>query len=387
MAGILFFAADLAETAQLRRIRSFARAGYGVSSVSMRKPGALQTVAADWPDLDLGTIANARLGRRIGLALTSLGKLWRHRRMIGQSDLIVARNIDMVLLALLARRMARRRVPVIYECLDIHRLFIGTGVKARLARWVERWVLKRVALLVVSSPGFMTHYFEPTQAYSGSWALLENKLWFDGPALPRPRAVTQRSGPLVLAWVGSIRCQASLDLLCAVAAGMGDRLRIEIRGVIHDHALRDFHRQIAAHPNIRYGGPYAYPAGLAEVYAAGDLVWAQDLWQAGSNSDWLLPNRIYEASWFGCPSIAVACTQTAARIAADGLGFIIDRADPASLQSLLDRLDRPTIAAVAGRILQLSDAGLMVQPAELHAIFYRAVGHAEPTAGELVTVQ
>jgi hypothetical protein len=37
-----------------------------------------------------------------------------------------------------------------------------------------------------------------------------------------------------------------------------------------------------------------------------DAVWAQDLWQSGANSDWLLPNRIYEASYFGCPSIALA---------------------------------------------------------------------------------
>jgi succinoglycan biosynthesis protein ExoL len=362
MANILFFAPDLAETAQLRRIRSFAKAGHGVSSVSMRK-GVVQV---DWPDLDLGKIANEQLRRRMLLALRGLGKLWRHRAQVRAADLIIARNIDMVVLALVVRVMCGRRVPVVYECLDIHGIFTGTGRKGQVARWVERFALARVQGLVVSSPGFMMGYFEPVQRYGGKWLLVENKLWFPGVALPRPIEV-DRAGPLVLGWVGAIRCQPSLELLCAVAGKMAD-LRIEIRGVIHDHALDDFQGRIGAHPNIHYGGSYAYPDGLVDVYGACDLVWAQDLWQRGANSDWLLPNRIYEASWFGCPSIAVAGTQTAAKIAADGLGFVIDAATPEALVGLLEGLSRERIGVVRRGILARPDSDFMLGQAEIDAV-------------------
>lgn len=363
MADIIFFAPDLAETAQLRRIRSFARAGHSVRSVSMRK-GPVQV---DWPDLALGEIENEQLGRRLWLALRGLGKLWGYRQQVARADLIIARNIDMVMLALAARWMCGRRVPVVYECLDIHGIFTGTGRKSRVARRVERFALARVALLVVSSPGFMTGYFGPVQGYLGRWLLLENKLWFPGAVMPRPAAVV-RQGPLVLGWVGAIRCQPSLELLCAVAGMMGDALRIEIRGVIHAHALDDFAGRTGAHPNIHYGGPYDYPAGLAGVYGACDLVWAQDLWQRGANSDWLLPNRIYEASWFGCPSIAVAGTQTAAKIAADGLGYVIDAAAPEALRGLLAGLTRQRIGVARQVILARPDADFALGEAEINAV-------------------
>jgi succinoglycan biosynthesis protein ExoL len=364
MANILFFAPDLSETAQLRRIRSFARAGHKVGSVSMRK----SVVRVDWPDLDLGQIANEQLGRRLRLALRGLVKLWAYRRQVALADLIIARNIDMVLLALAARFMAGRRVPVVYECLDIHGIFTGTGRKARIARWVERFALTRVALLVVSSPGFIAHYFGSVQGYRGRWFLLENKLWFPGPPLPRPAVTAGHAGPLVLGWVGAIRCQPSLDLLCAVAETMGNDLRIEVRGVIHTHALNNFQGRIAAHPNIHFGGPYDYPDGLAQVYGDCDLVWAQDLWQRGANSDWLLPNRIYEASWFGCPSIAVAGTQTAAKIEADGLGYVIDAATPEAMLGLLQGLTREKIAEVRNGILGRPDADFALADAEINAV-------------------
>ena len=364
MASILFFAPDLSETAQLRRIRSFSRAGNEVRSVSMRK-GPVQV---EWPDQNLGQIENEQLGRRLRLALRGLAKLWGFRHQVAQVDLIMARNIDMVMLALVARFMCGRRVPVVYECLDIHGIFTGVGRKARYARWVERFALARVALLVVSSPGFVDRYFSSVQGYRGRWFLLENKLWFPGEALPRPVAEVQRQGPLVLGWVGAIRCQPSLELLCTVAGQMGDALRIEVRGVIHDHALDDFAGRIARHPNIQYAGPYAYPDGLAEVYAACDLVWAQDLWQRGANSDWLLPNRIYEASWFGCPSIAVAGTQTAAKIGADGLGYVIDTATPEALAGVLRGLTRADIAVVRQGILARPDTDFALTEAEIDAV-------------------
>ena len=366
LASIIFFAPDLAETAQVRRIRSFVRLGHSVSSVSMHKGRDRQ--GATWPDLSLGQIADEQLGRRLLLALKGLRKLWQHRTRIRQSDLIIARNIDMVMLALAARFICGRRVPVVYECLDIHGIFTGVGRKGAVARWTERIALSRVALLVVSSPGFIEHYFGPTQKYGGPWVLLQNKLWFAGDPLSRPATPPLRYGPLVLGWVGAIRCQPSLDLLCAVAALMPDSLRIVIRGVIHDHALPGFQGRIAAHPNMYYDGPYTYPDGLAQVYGACDLVWAQDLWQRGANSDWLLPNRIYEASWFGCPSIAVAGTQTAAKIGDDGLGYVIDTASADALCNLLQSLTRDGIVRVQQGILRRPDSDFALGSAEIAAV-------------------
>jgi succinoglycan biosynthesis protein ExoL len=290
--------------------------------------------------------------------------------MFAGADMFVARNIDMVLLAWIARLTLPTRPPIVYECLDIHALMTAAGAKATLARWIERRMLARTALLVLSSPGFATHYFQARQGYSGRWFLLENKLWFPADPLPRPQAPTPRlSGArLVLGWVGAIRCAPSLDILLAAAAAAPDRLQIRIHGVIHRHALPDFDARIAALPNVTYAGPYSYPEGLGAIYDGCDLVWAQDLWQRGANSDWLLPNRIYEASWFGCPSIAVAGTQTAARIAADGLGIVLPTADADALLAALDALTPAALDRLRRSVLACPETALAQSPADVDAL-------------------
>ena len=134
-------------------------------------------------------------------------------------------------------------------------------------------------------------------------------------------------------------------MLAAVADALGDGIEVHIHGIVHYHALPDFDATIASRPNIILHGPYAYPDDLAQIYGGLDVVWAQDLWQTGNNSDWLLPNRIYEASWAGCPSVAVATTETGRRVSDDALGWVVDAPTPAALLGLLGGLDRAEIAA------------------------------------------
>lgn len=376
-ARIVFFASDLSETAQLRRIRSFASAGHRVSSVSMRKGWALLTDPPDWPDLSLGEIADEQLGRRLRIILGGLGPIWRARRSLADADLLIARNLDMLLLAWLARLMLWQRTPLVYECLDIHGIFTTDGAKGRIARLVERFLLRRAALLVVSSPGFITHYFAPVQRFGGDWLLLENKIWFPGPVIARPAIADNQpvaGRPFVLGWVGSIRCGPSLDLLLATSAQIGPGWRIVVRGVIHDHALPDFHARIAACDNVVYGGPYRWPDGLAEVYDGLDLVWAQDMWQGGANSDWLLPNRLYEAGWFGCPSVAVAGSQTAQRIAQDGIGHVIDNARPEALAALLSAQNEDSLLAARAAVLSRPAETFRLMDSEIDTLVKRVLG-------------
>ena len=369
---VIFFADDLSETAQLRRIRSIRAAGHDVSSVSLSKDARLHVAPPDWPDIRLGTIGEEQLGRRLLLLARGLARIWRNRHAIREADLLVGRNMHMAALCLIARRMAGRRIPVLYECLDIHSIFTGTGPKARFARWVERRVLARASLLVVSSPAFVSRYFAPVQGFTGRWRLLENRIWFEQAPAPRPAPAPPDEGPIRLAWVGAIRCRRSLELLLAAADALGPRLELHIHGMIHTHSLGDLEARISARPNVHYHGPYAWPDGLAPIYGAADLAWCQDLWQSAANSDWLLPNRIYEAGWFGCPSLACAATETGRTIEARGLGYTIPEATPEALIALLERLDRRALAARRTTVLALPDDLFRLTEAEIAAVVAEA---------------
>jgi succinoglycan biosynthesis protein ExoL len=352
-ARIEVFGFDVAEVSQIRRIRTMIALGHDVHSFTMRRQNMNVDFQPDWPNTHLSMTENENLLRRVAVIASSILKMAGHRARIRQADMIVARNLDMLAIAHVARAIAgATQVPLVYECLDIHGSLCGDNTKGRAMRAAERYLLNRCQMLVVSSPGFIREYFELKQNYRGPWALLENKL-AAGTALPaRPTTRPARSdgAPLRIGWVGTIRCAPSLALLAAVADHYGDKVQIVIHGVVHHHALPDFNATLAARPNMIAHGGYDYPQDLPRIYGDCDVVWSQDLWQRGNNSDWLLPNRIYEASWAGCPSLAVATTETGRRVADDRLGWVVDQPELDRLIALIDGLT-PEIAAARGMAL------------------------------------
>lgn len=364
------FGFDIAEASQIRRIRALRAIGCQVTSFCQRREGSPE-FTPEWPNVELGLVRHQDIkGRALGLG-HAVRRAMTQWRALAEADLIIARNLDLALIALAARRLAalragKRPAPLVYECLDIHDLMTAPGRKGQIMRLAERRVLANAALVVVSSPGFTEHYFRPVQGYHGPVALVENKLWLD-PARPmaRPQPAARPDRPVTIGLVGSIRCQASVDLLLRTADLMGDRLQVRFSGALHEHALTDFHAALARRPNAIWTGAYAYPAGLPEAYAACDLVWAQDMWQRGTNSDWLLPNRIYEASWCGCPSVALNSTQTGKRIAEAGIGWTIAAPEPQLLADLLDRLPVPALSEARARLLARPADDFVQSPADL----------------------
>jgi succinoglycan biosynthesis protein ExoL len=383
MARVVFFAFDIAEAAQLRRIGSIRALGHRVASVSFRRDNMRAGVGPDWPNLDLGPSSNNRyLLRLLRLGRAAL-RLWRGRDILGMSDVWIARNLDMVLLAVLMRRVSgQRQVRLVYECLDIHGLFTRADAVGAAMRWVERRMLARCDLLILSSPGFLDAYFRPVQGIKTPVAMLENKLWVGENPLPRPAhpRKADADAPFVLGWVGSLRCARSLEILAETARALGPSVDIVCHGAVHHHALPGFDDLLAAHPNIRHAGAYRYPDDLSDIYTGCDAVWAQDLWQAGGNSDWLLPNRIYEASYFGCPSIAVAGTQTGRRIAEDGLGFTVPEAEGWALVELIRGLDRRAVRDASERLLARPASDFRLSPGELAAALAPVLAPADPSA-------
>lgn len=366
-ARIEVFGFDGAEISQIRRTRALRAQGFDAQGFSLRRGGETPR-DIDWIDTDLGRTRPADLGDRACAVARAILRCAPHRARLRAARLILARNLDMLAIALAARAMAGAgRVPVVYECLDIHAALTGTGPRARAMRAIERRLMARTQLLVTSSPGFLLHHFRGAQRYRGPYALWENRIAAGADLPPRPRLRPRREGPLRLGWVGALRCAPSLRLLAGVATRMGAGVEIHLHGHLHHHALPDVAELLAAHPNMHHHGPYRWPEDLARIYEDLDLVWAQDLWQRGGNSDWLLPNRLYEAGWAGCPSLALTETETGMRIEDRGLGWTLSRADPATLAAWLERMPRAAITARRAALLARPEAEFVQSGEELRA--------------------
>ncbi|MEO1573817.1 MAG: glycosyl transferase, partial [Pseudomonadota bacterium] len=152
----------------------------------------------------------------------------------------------------------------------------------------------------------------------------------------------------------------TLDLLVGLAERFGERLRVRISGLVSYFLIPDFDERIAAHANIEFTGRYDWPVGLGEVYRAVDIVWAQELAWRGGNSDWLIPNRIYEASYFGVPSLAVRGTQTAQTIDERALGYVLTDAGVDTAAAFFETLSQETLASDRARLLERPDADFVL---------------------------
>jgi succinoglycan biosynthesis protein ExoL len=215
---------------------------------------------------------------------------------------------------------------MVYEVLDVQRIFIGESAVNRLFRWAERTLLRSCDLLVVSSPDFVSYYFAPRQSYSGPWRLLENKVSPEQFPHDPSRAMHPRppaAPPWVIGWFGRLRCMRSLEILCRIADTLGDRVLVRMRGLPSEedvpmHALK---AACASRTNLTYEGGYDSRRDLPNMYAGAHFAWCIDYLDAGANSDWLLPNRIYEGGLFGSLALARKGTATASKVEREGLGW------------------------------------------------------------------
>ncbi|MFN7180705.1 glycosyl transferase [Hyphomonas sp.] len=364
MTRIAFFGHDAADAAVRRRVKGFIGDGLDVTGFMMRRrdPGEL-----DWDNIDLGETRDGAFVQRIRQVFTGARIAAANKHKLAACDLIYARNLDMLACAFLAKRYAKLDTPVIYESLDVHRLLTRSDVIGAGMRWIEHALLKRTVGLVVSSPGFIRNHFE--KHYPGDYRafLVENRLTPDtdyGSRVCVRKSVAASPGrPLRLGWVGILRCQRSLNLLCALADQFPDQLEIRLHGLPARSEIAEFEPVIEARPNMTYFGRYRAPEDLSAIYDELDVVWAGDFMEAGYNSVWLLPNRIYEGGYYCTPSIAPAGTETAAWVARHACGFIIDEPLDETLPELIRTLiaDRESIAGYAGALSKLPE-DTFIQP-------------------------
>lgn len=361
MTRIAFFGHDVADAAVRRRVRGFQDDGFQVTGFMMRRR---EPLAQEWDNIDLGQTHDGAFLQRIRQVFRGARIAAASSEKLSSADVIYARNLDMLACAFLAKRRAKLATPVIYECLDVHRLLCRQDVIGKGLRALEGWLLKRSDALVVSSPAYLTQHFE--RYYPGMFEayLIENRL--SGHANYGVRTAGAGSDPagrLRLGWVGNLRCRRSLDLLCQVADRFGGQVEVKLHGVPALSEIPDFEAKVAARPNMSFYGRYRSPEDLPGIYSGLDVVWSGDFMEAGLNSTWLLPNRIYEGGYYCVPPIAPAGTETGRWVALQDCGFVLDEPLETTLPQLIGNLlsDKSRITAYSSALAALPEE-TFVQP-------------------------
>jgi succinoglycan biosynthesis protein ExoL len=360
--NLVYFVHDLNDPAVHRRVRMFHAGGAVVSLLGFYRgePPAEVDGAVPFP---LGRTTDARLWQRAVAVLAAALSMPRWRSLFTRADAILARQLETLVLAAFARKLLVPSVPLIFECLDIHRLMGAAGPGGRLLRAVERRLLPQCQRLVVSSPDFVRAHFARVHQRLPDITLLENKALtfeFDSPLswetgrLERPSGAAWRIG-----WFGVIRCARSLRMLADLAVALPGMVEVVIRGRVATSVLPHFDSVVAATPGLSFGGPYDRARDLPRLYGEVDFAWAIDFYEAGSNSDWLLPNRLYEAGLFGAVPIACHDVATGAWLAERGVGVLLEGDPAAAIETFIGTLDDEGYGLLRARLAALPQTAFL----------------------------
>ncbi|MDX5401580.1 MAG: glycosyl transferase [Rhodobacterales bacterium] len=350
MTRILYLVHDLDDPATERRASMLQTGGADVDLVGFRR----------------GTSPLARKAKVLGRTYNGkfLQRGWSALRVIGQArqlardhqpDAILVRSFEMLPLARRIQAVSpRHRTPrIIYEVLDVHHLMLGRGVVSATLRSIERRLCRKVDRVLVSSMRFNAEYLRRYDQIGAPPLLVENKVWNAGAVNSPPRgAAAPRSDPdsITIGWFGILRCTASLRCLDALCRHSDGRIKLILRGRPALDSIPDFHQTVQNNPHMAFYGAYSYPDDLPRIYGEVDIAWLIDRMDAGANSDWLLPNRLYESCAHGVVPLALAQTETGHYLQRAGIGLQLPALDVASVIDLLSRVDDRALAGLRAQV-------------------------------------
>lgn len=274
----------------------------------------------------LGQVKQGNYANRFFFALSRLVLV---RREAKKNDLMYCFALDSLVLAHLAT--VGMRIPIAYQVQDIRPILVGSKIKNRLSRFLEKLALGRVKHVVLSSYAYYQNHFKIHYDLSEqSISVIENKLENDPDpvASPGTKISLRNPTPIRIGYFGMLRCSRSWEILKSAVDRAEGRLELIVRG--KPVGLETFDTDVSSSNRIFYGGSYRSPDELADLYEAVDLVWTAypyGMAKAG-NWQWARTVRFYEAGAFGKPMISQVETQDAYVISQYGIGMNIDMAHP-----------------------------------------------------------
>jgi len=339
---IAYFVHDLNDAAVARRVTLFSAGGAAVELAGFFRRDCISDLAGR-PAVSLGRSGDGQFGRRLALLVRNLVARSKALHVAQRADAIVARNLEMLALA---SRLRRKGQPLIYECLDIHRLMLRDDRLGAILRRAERALLDQCDLLLTSSPAYLSHYFEAKQGWSGPSVLVENKI-LDLEQDRAPPTGLPPGPPWRIGWFGMLRDAKSLAMLKRLVQQSDGTVQVLLAGRPVERELPDLEREISETPGFEFAGSYT-SRDLHSLYGQVHFAWCVDFFEEGANANWSMANRQYESVAHGAVPIGQSQVETGRWLESLGIGV--------RLRSLPDDLSRFLATLQPEQYLQLRRA-------------------------------
>lgn len=272
--------------------------------------------------VDLGHVSHGMYILRFFRIVRAIKTVWKNTL---DSRILYAFGLDCLFLAVVVRWFRRERVVIVYEIGDVKSILVGRGVTSVFMRFTERFMIKYVDFIVVTSKAYEDEYFRGVQgAEKMYYVLLENKVDSSVMSTLTSEVLDERNEPVRIGYFGLLRCRKTMLLLQALALDPSGRYLIYLRG--KPMGIEDFDEIIASTRNMNYDGEYVYPNETRSIYSQVDFVIIAHV-HSDVNTRWARVNRFYESGFFGNPMIAQVDSQDGIEVEEMDLGICIDLED------------------------------------------------------------
>jgi len=351
---------DLARRFEMLRQGGAATTIFGFHRARSADPGVAGAV------VDLGQTRDARFAQRVWAVARAIPRLRPWAKTLAQSDVILARNLEMLVLATIARRLYAPHAALVYECLDIHRFMLSRHWLGAALRAVERALLKGCQGLMVSSPAFVREYFAPANRTLPKTFLVENKVFLTE---ERSNHTVRAAGPpWRIGWFGVLRCRRSLDMLSELLRSAPQTVEVIVAGLPAAGVFPDAAQAFGGIPGLTFLGSFKDEAELARLFRSVHFAWAIDYYEAGGNSNWLLPNRLYRSILYGAVPLALAGVETGQWLADHHAGLLLGERPETQLIDLMQSMTPVTYATAGAAIDRIPTSALVTDTAECRTL-------------------
>lgn len=267
--------------------------------------------------------------RRIIILMLLIVKVIKAQIRFGKPDTVLVNAADLMIIATIFLYSANRKI---YDLADINPMQYGTTLVSMVFRRLESLALKLGWEIVVTSPWFYWGYIRSILQSEQQCYLIENKLVGKRQVGMSVLHQKKNQGMRVIGWSGLLRCNRSFEILLDLCERHKADIELNIIGDTTKLKLALINKAMTQR-NVRFFGTYLEEE-IGDKIADVDFLWACDL-SDGLNSQLLLPNRLYQAVFYGKPLISQAGTATAKVVKYFEIGLILKECQAESVASQL----------------------------------------------------
>ena len=270
----------------------------------------------------LGNIKQQNYIKRIIPLIKSISII---KNEIGNADVIYSFGMDTFIIGWLATLFKSNKPKFVYEVGDIRTVFTNEGVISKIFKFIERLILKKSDLLVVTSEAYIQGYFEEIQKVSNlNYHVIENKPELNINFSNVNTNKNKKNQRIRIGYFGVLRCRRTFEILRKLIKEHGDRFELYVRGIVTEG--KDIVDEIKLLDNVKIEGEYKVPDDLPSMYDQVDIIWAcyPYMGEQISNWMWAKTTRFYEACYFKTPMITLEGSQDSYYVKEKGIGIELD---------------------------------------------------------------